>query len=105
MLIPISNQFNASISSDFGVEAGKFWHGGAAFLTWKAKPSLKFTGRLEYYHDPHAIILSESLTDVSQSLTVDYQLKSWTMLRTEWKHSSKWGNEILAGLLFNLSAN
>lgn len=105
VLIPISNRLNASISSDFGVESGKFWHGGAAFLTWKAKPSLKFTGRLEYYNDPHAIILAESLTDVSQSLTVDYQLKSWTMLRTEWKHSAKWGNEILAGFLFNLSAN
>jgi hypothetical protein len=105
MLIPISNRFNASISSDFGVESGKFWHGAAAFLTFKAKPSLKFTGRLEYYNDPHAIILAESLKDVSQSLTVDYQLKSWTMLRTEFKHSAKWGNEIVAGLLFNLSAN
>lgn len=105
VLIPISNQFNASISSDFGIESGKFWHGAAAFLTWKAMSSLKFTGRLEYYHDPHAIILAESLTDVSQSLTLDYQLKSWAMLRTEFKYSAKWGNEIIAGLLFNLSAN
>jgi hypothetical protein len=105
VLIPISNQFNASISSDFGVESGKFWHGAAAFLTWKAKPSLKITGRLEYYNDPHAIILAEPLSDVSQSLTVDYQLKSWSMLRTEFKHSAKWGNEIVTGLLFNLSAN
>jgi hypothetical protein len=105
MLIPISNRFNASISSDFGVESGKIWHGGAAFLTWKAKPSLKFTGRLEYYNDLHAIILAEALSDVSQSLTVDYQLKSWMMLRTEFKHSAKWGNEVIVGLLVNLNAN
>lgn len=105
VLIPISNRFNASISSDFGLESGKFWHGAAAFLTFKAKPLLKFTARLEYYNDPHAIILAESLEDVSQSLTVDYQLKSWTMLRAELKHSAKWGNEIAAGLLFNFLAN
>ena len=105
VLIPISNRFNASISSDFGLESGKFWHGAAASLTFKAKPSLKFTGRLEYYNDPQAIILVESLKDVSQSLTVDYELKSWSMLRTEFKHSEKWGNEICMGLLLNLSPN
>jgi hypothetical protein len=104
LLIPITNRLNGSICSDFGVESGKFWHGGAAFLTWKAKPSLKFTGRLEYYKDPHAIILAEPLSDVSQSLTTDFQLKSWAMLRTEFKHSANWGNEVILGLLVNLPA-
>jgi hypothetical protein len=60
---------------------------------------------LEYYNDPHAIILAESLSDVSQSLTVDYQLKSWSMLRAEFKHSAKWGNEVILGLLVNLYTN
>jgi hypothetical protein len=60
---------------------------------------------VEYYKDSNAIILAEALSDVSQSLTVDYQLKSWTMLRTEFKHSAKWGNEAILGLLVNLNAN
>ncbi|MHA8080197.1 outer membrane beta-barrel protein [Aquirufa regiilacus] len=103
--IPISSRFLWTLCQDTGFESGKFWHGGATFLTWKAKPSLKFTGRLEYFNDPQAIILVESLKDVSQSLTVDYELKSWSMLRTEFKHSVKWGNEISMGLLLNLSPN
>ena len=105
VLIPISSRLNGSISVDVGVESGKFWHGGAAFLTWKAKPLLKFTGRLEYFKDIHAIILAEPLSDLSTSLTADYQLKSWTMLRTEFKHSAKWGNEVIMGLLVNLPTN
>lgn len=103
--IPLSSAVNWTLCEDVGFESGNFWHGGSTFLTWQVRPALKLAGRLEYYTDPKAIILAESFSDLSQSLSADYQLTSWGMLRTEWKHSEKWGNEVLLGLLFNVSSN
>lgn len=103
--IPLSPTVSWIVCEDVGFESGNFWHGGSTFLTWKARPKLKLTSRLEYYADPKAIILAESFSDLSQSLSADCQLTSWGMLRTEWKYSSKWGNEVLLGLLFNVSSN
>lgn len=103
--IQLSTRFNWTLSHDVGFESGNFWHGGSTFLTWKFNPKCKLTGRLEYYADPKAIILAESFSDLSQSLSTDYQLTSWGMLRSEWKYSGKWGDEVLFGLLVNLSSN
>jgi len=103
--IPLSSSVSWTLCEDVGFESGNFWHGGSTFLTWQVRPALKLAGRLEYYTDPKAIILAESFSDLSQSLSADYQLTSWGMLRTEWKHSEKWGNEVLLGLLFNVSIN
>jgi hypothetical protein len=101
--IPLSNSVSWTLCEDVGFESGNFWHGGSTFLTWQVRPKWKLTGRLEYYTDPKAIILAESFSDLSQSLSADYQLTSWGMLRTEWKHSEKWGNEVLLGVLLNLN--
>jgi hypothetical protein len=101
--IPLSSTVSWILCEDVGFESGNFWHGGSTFLTWKAKPALKLSGRLEYYADPKAIILAESFSDLSQSLSADYQLSSCGMLRTEWKHSEKWGNEVMLGVLLNLN--
>jgi hypothetical protein len=103
--IPLSSSVSWTLCEDVGFESGNFWHGGSTFLTWQVRPALKLAGRLEYYTDTKAIILAESFSDLSQSLSADYQLTSWGMLRTEWKHSEKWGNEVLLGLLFNVSSN
>ena len=101
--IPLSNSVSWTLCEDVGFESGNFWHGGSTFLTWQVRPKWKLTGRLEYYTDPKAIILAESFSDLSQSLSADYQLTPRGMLRTEWKHSEKWGNEVLLGVLLNLN--
>lgn len=101
--IPLSPSVSWIVCEDVGFESGNFWHGGSTFLTWQVRPALKLAGRLEYYTDPKAIILAESFSDLSQSLSADYQLTPWGMLRTEWKHSEKWGNEVLLGVLLNLN--
>jgi hypothetical protein len=62
---------------------------------------MRISGRLEYYADPHGIIMPTAFYDVAQSLSGDYKLNKMMMLRSEVKHSAKFGHELLLGLILN----
>lgn len=99
--IPISATWSGTIGWDIGWEAGMPWHGGLMYVTWRPASSLRVSSRLEYYSDPHGIIMSNAFHDVTRSLSLDYSINKKIMLRSEAKHSNKFGSEILFGVLLN----
>jgi hypothetical protein len=95
--IPISKQFSGTIGFDAGFESSRVWHGGLAFLTWKPHSKIRMSSRVEYYSDPHAIIMPAAFTDIAKSISLDYTFSKKFMLRSEFKNSNKFGNEFLFG--------
>ena len=98
--IPISKKLSWTIGMDVGVESGKLWHGGLIFLTWKPNSKIRMSSRAEYYSDPHAIIMPNAFTDIAKSISFDYTFNKMFMFRSELKNSSKFGNDLLLGLIF-----
>lgn len=99
--IPLSAKWSGTIGWDLGLESGNTWHGGLMYLTWRPASRLRMSGRLEYYSDPRGVIMPAVFEDVTRSLALDYTLTKKILLRSEAKHSNKFGSEILFGLIFN----
>lgn len=99
---PIAKNVSATLGFDLGNESGKYWHGGLFYLTWKPIPALRLSGRVEYYSDQNALIMSESFQDHARSLSADFTLNKTFLLRSEVKNSAKFGSEFLSGIVFFL---
>ncbi len=102
--IPIIKQLSGTIGWDVGFESNHHWHGGLAFLTWKPIEKIRMSGRVEYYSDPDALIMPISFSDLAKSISLDYSINKIFMLRSEMKHSEKFGHEFLVGGLILMQA-
>lgn len=101
--IPLTNKWQTVLCFDLGLEAGKIWHGGFALTSFQFSELTRIGGRLEYYHDPYAVIMPFAFYDLPQSVNVDQMISKKLMLRSEFKHSEKFGNEWILSCILRLN--
>ncbi len=102
LTVPLADTWQWTLCSDWGLESNAAWHGGAMFIAWQPTKKIHLAGRLEYYSDKQARIMSDAFTDTAASINLDYHLLTGIQFRSEWKRSQTFGNEWMVGILTNL---
>ncbi len=101
--IPLTKKWQTVLCFDWGMEAGKIWHGSSVIAWYKLSNVTRVGGRVEYYKDPLAVIIPYTFSDFAQSVNLDRYLGKKMMMRVEYKHSEKFGNEWLLNLNLKFS--